>query len=90
MWNIKTTGIPEIIWVTGTISESFRKYLIRIPGKHDIKELQNRAILSTAHILLMWKYTTLNMGRNITCSMFCNHTAAATSHTLETRFVSCT
>jgi hypothetical protein len=51
MWNIKTTGIPEIIWATGTISDSFRKYLVRITGKHDINELQNTAVLSTAHIL---------------------------------------
>jgi hypothetical protein len=51
MWHIKTTVIPKIIWATGTISDSFRKYLIRIPGKHDINELQNTAILSTAHIL---------------------------------------
>ena len=27
-----------------------RKYLTNIPGKHDIKELEKTAILSTAHI----------------------------------------
>jgi hypothetical protein len=36
---------------TGTISESFRKYLSSIPGKHKVKELQKMAILGTAHIL---------------------------------------
>jgi hypothetical protein len=51
MWNVKTTVIPVMVWASGTISESFRNYLIRIPGKHDIKELQNTAILSTVHIL---------------------------------------
>jgi hypothetical protein len=51
MWNVKRTGIPVIVWARGTISESFRKYLIRIPGKHDMKELRNTAILSTVHIL---------------------------------------
>jgi hypothetical protein len=36
---------------TGTISESFRKYLSNILGKHVIKELQETAILGAAHIL---------------------------------------
>ena len=51
MWNIKTKVIPVIIGATGTISKSFRKYVINIPGKQEIKELQNTAILGTAHIL---------------------------------------
>ena len=42
-----------IIGVTGTISKSFRKYVINIPGNHEVKELQKTAILGTAHIL--WK-----------------------------------
>jgi len=36
---------------TGTISESFRKYLRSIPGKHEIKGLQKTAMLGTAHVL---------------------------------------
>jgi len=36
---------------TGTISRSFRKYVINIPGNHEVKELQKTAILGTAHIL---------------------------------------
>jgi len=40
-----------IIGATGTISESFRKYVSNIPGKHEVKELQKTAILGTAHIL---------------------------------------
>jgi len=51
MWNVKTRVIPVIIGVTGNISKSFRKYVINIPGNHDIKELQKTAILGTAHIL---------------------------------------
>jgi hypothetical protein len=43
--------IPVIIQATGTISESFRKYVSNIPGKHEVKELQKTAILGTAHIL---------------------------------------
>jgi len=51
MWHVKTKVIPVIIGATGTISDSFRKYVSNIPGKHEVKELQKTAILSTAHIL---------------------------------------
>ena len=51
MWNVKTKVIPVIIGATETISESFRKYVSNIPGKHEVKELQKTAILGTAHIL---------------------------------------
>jgi hypothetical protein len=36
--------IPVIIGATGTISESFRKYVSNIPGNHEVKELQKTAI----------------------------------------------
>jgi hypothetical protein len=49
MWNVKTNVTPVIIGATGSISESFRKYLSSVPGKHDIKELQKTAVLGTAH-----------------------------------------
>jgi hypothetical protein len=51
MWNVKTKVKPVIIGATGTISESFTKYLSSVSGKHDIKELQKTAILGTAHTL---------------------------------------
>jgi len=51
MWNVKTKAIPVIIGATGTISKSFRKYVSNIPGNHEVKELQNTAILGTAHTL---------------------------------------
>ena len=51
MWIVKTKVIPVIIGATGTISKSFRKYVSNIPGKHEVKELQNTAILGTAHTL---------------------------------------
>jgi len=50
MWNVKTEVIPGVTGATGTISKSFRKYVSNIPGKHEFKELQKRAILGTAHI----------------------------------------
>jgi len=43
--------IPVIIGATGTISESFRKYVSNIPGKHEVQELQKTVILGTTHIL---------------------------------------
>jgi hypothetical protein len=51
MWNVKTKVIPVVIGATGTISKAFRKYMSNIPGSHEVKELQKRAILGTAHIL---------------------------------------
>jgi len=51
MWNVKSKVMSVIIWATGTISKSFRKYVSNIPGKHDVKELRTTAILGTAHIL---------------------------------------
>jgi len=51
MWNVKTKAIPVTIGATGTVSESFRKYVSNIPGKHEVKKLQKTAILGTAHTL---------------------------------------
>ena len=51
MWNVKTKVIPVIIGATGTISNSFRKYVSNIPGKHEVKKLQKTAIQGTARIL---------------------------------------
>jgi hypothetical protein len=36
---------------TGTISNSFRKYLGNIMGKNKIKEIQATTLLGSAHIL---------------------------------------
>jgi hypothetical protein len=51
MWNVRTNVIPIVIGATGTISESFRKYLSNVLGIHEVKELQKTAILGIAHIL---------------------------------------
>jgi len=51
MWKVKTRVKPVIIGETGTISKSFRKNVSNIPGNHDVKELQEIAILGTAHII---------------------------------------
>jgi len=47
----KTKVMSVIIGAAGTISDLFREYLINMPGKHEIKELQKTAILRTAHVL---------------------------------------
>jgi len=52
----KNKKIPIKTEATGTISKSFRKYLKNIPGKQDIKDQQQTAILCTAHVL--WKVAT--------------------------------
>ena len=41
--------IAVIIGATGTISNTFRKYVSNIPGNHEVKELKKTAILGTAH-----------------------------------------
>jgi hypothetical protein len=47
---------------------SFRKYLINILGKHDIKKLRKAAILGAANVLReeeILKYTTFVMGNSL-------------------------
>jgi hypothetical protein len=51
VWNIKAKVIPVIIGATGAITKSIRHYLSNIPGEHEIKELQQTALLTTAHTL---------------------------------------
>jgi hypothetical protein len=48
---VKSKVIPIIIGTTETILKSIRKYLNNMHGKHDIKELQEKSILGTAHVL---------------------------------------
>jgi len=49
MWNTKTEVISVTVGAIGTIPKSQRKYPSKIPGKHEIKELQKTAILGSAH-----------------------------------------
>jgi len=53
MWHVKVKVIPVIAEANGTISKSFTQYLSNKSGKHEIKEVQNTAMLGSAHIL--WK-----------------------------------
>jgi hypothetical protein len=51
MWNVKENWIPVITGATGTISKSLGYYLSNILGRNEIEELQDTAVLGTAHIL---------------------------------------
>jgi hypothetical protein len=42
IWNVKAKVIPVITGATGTISESLKQYLSNIPGKNEIKKLQQQ------------------------------------------------
>jgi hypothetical protein len=46
---VKTKVTPVTTAEIGTISKSFRKYLSSIPGKHEVKELQNSYIGHSTH-----------------------------------------
>jgi len=49
MWNVKADVILAKTGATGTTSKSLRQYLRNIPRKHEIRELQKKAILGTSH-----------------------------------------
>jgi len=59
--------IPVLTGANGKNSKSFRKYLSNIPGKYNTTELQKKATMGTAHVLLkvLWKKT-LTMRNSIT------------------------
>jgi hypothetical protein len=91
MWNVTAKVIPVTVGTTGTISKSLRQYLSNMPGKHEIKELQKTAILSTAtHTAGSTdvKVQIFHRRNNITCSTDCIYRTSATLHALETWFVS--
>jgi hypothetical protein len=82
MWSVKTKLIPLIIGATGSTSQSFRKYLRSIQGKHEVREIQQSAVLGTAHVLqkvLMEKCKILSWQRALHAWIInCNYIIAAT------------
>ena len=91
MKNVKTKVIPVTIGATGTISKSFRKCVSNVPGNHEVKELQNTAILGTAHVLrkvLIERYNGVNAGTSDIRTMNSYIRIAATHCSLGTWFVS--
>ena len=51
MWNKKVEVIPITIGATGIVEKDIQSYLHKIPGKHNLYNLQRSVILGTAHIL---------------------------------------
>jgi hypothetical protein len=51
MQSMKTKVIPVIIGATGTMLQSFRKYMRNINGKHYIMELQKTTTRGIAYML---------------------------------------
>ena len=51
LWNKKVEVIQVIIGATGIVDKNIKKYVGRIPGCHNIYNLQRSSILGTAHIL---------------------------------------
>jgi len=75
--------LPVIIWATGTISKSFRKYPGNVPGKQEIKQLQKTAIpgtANTAESAYVEAQNVFNMRNSITYSTNHKYTTAATLH----------
>jgi len=66
--DIKAKMIPVITGATGTISISFRKYLRNIPGKHEIKEVQKKAILDITQICTA-ESTNVRGQKYVTCEI---------------------
>jgi hypothetical protein len=57
MWIVKTNVIPVILVANEAITKASGKYLnnLHLPGRHGIKELQKRAILSSAYACVLWR-----------------------------------
>jgi hypothetical protein len=93
-WNVKAKVIRVIRRATGTISQALRQFRNSIPGKHEIKELQQKKNSHIGHCTHTAESANVKVqnifhGRNnITCSTDCKYRTAATLYTLETWFVS--
>jgi hypothetical protein len=90
-WNVKAEVVPVVTGATGTISKSFRNYVCDIPGKHDVRELQEITILGTAHILrkvLTYKNKRTDEGTRDRGTINSNDRITATLYSLGTGFVS--
>ena len=86
MWKVKTRVIPVVIGATGTISESFRKYVSNIQGNHE----ENSHIGHCTHTSesANVKYNRANAGTSDTGTINSNDRIAETPYSLGTRFVS--
>ena len=51
MWDNTVEVVPIITGATGVVEKNLKKYLNRMPGCHNVYNLQRSAILGAAHIL---------------------------------------
>ena len=51
MWDKTAEVVPIIIGATVVVEKNLKKYLNRIPGCHNVYNLQRSSILGTAYIL---------------------------------------
>ena len=51
MWGLKTTTVPVVMGVLGTIKKDMENYTDKILGNINVKELQKITLLSTAQLL---------------------------------------
>ena len=49
MWNMKCMIIPVITGAIGIVTESLKKNLEVIPGKHSVDSVPKTAVLGTSH-----------------------------------------
>ncbi|KAG1676591.1 Diacylglycerol kinase beta [Nymphon striatum] len=70
----RTTNNNNIVGATGVVDNKLRKYLDRIPGQHNIYNLQRSAILGTAHILKKMAAIT-----NTACAPITSHNGGSMS-----------
>jgi len=91
-WIVKAKVITLIIGTNRTISKSFRKYLGIIPGKQEIKEIQQKInhieyCTRTSESTDVKVQNLFRMRKNVTCSKNCKYRTVASLYTLETWFV---
>jgi hypothetical protein len=96
VWNVKAKVIRLIVGTTGTVTKLLRQYLSNMPGKHEIKELKQTAVLGTAHTHThthtaesanVKVHNILHGRNNITCGTNCKYRTATILHTLESWFL---
>ena len=51
MWNLKTITVPVVVGSLGMIKKDTQAFINKIPGKHNLQEIQKIVLTSTAHIL---------------------------------------
>ena len=51
MWNLKTITVPVVIGALGMIRKGTQDFIDKVPGEHNLQQIQKIVLTSTAHIL---------------------------------------